>query len=219
MANPCTLTDLCNEFNIDLYDLLIGCIFCRKHLEDFDKWSFKNRDLFVIWQKQFPFAICNKCVEVRALVDWIRHFDKAGGAQTVEEDTGKALGDLRIRCLGCWKPLTSTELLFHVEDGRPFNKIAGNWRGKCTNCLVLPPRLTAFFINISDGSRRPIPGLTWGFDPPPPQLSSASSSSSWTVTSDSSEEDRQDSNSSISSGRLDGNLSDAESDGQPEVLI
>nr|WDS49662.1 MAG: E6 protein [Neophocaena asiaeorientalis asiaeorientalis papillomavirus 5] len=218
-AEPCLISELCEQFEIDLYDLLICCIFCRRHLEDFEKWSFMNKCLNVVWRNGFPFAICNKCTEVRALVDLLRHFERSGTAGTVEEDTGRALGDLRVRCIGCFKPLTATEKLFHVEDGRPFTKVANNWRGCCTNCLVLPPRLVSYFTTVS-APRTLLPDLTWGFDRPPARLSTSSESdtSSWTTTSASSATSGRRTPTDTQGGG-EGNITDAESDGETETLI
>ncbi|ADJ96335.1 E6 protein [Delphinus delphis papillomavirus 1] len=213
MANtkPCTITELCKQFDLDFYELLICCVFCRRQLEGFEKWSFMNKELFVVWEKHFPFAVCPKCLEIRAIIDLLRSFERAGSEETVEEDTGVPLIDLRIRCYGCYKPLTTTEKRFHVEDGKLFNKIANNWRGLCTNCTYLPSRLQYyFFCVVGRTPQPPIPGLVWGFDHAPSQLEISGSDSSWTTSSLAS---------SISSGRRDDNLSDAESDGDTEILI
>nr|WDS49668.1 MAG: E6 protein [Neophocaena asiaeorientalis asiaeorientalis papillomavirus 6] len=217
-SDPCLISELCEQFQIDLYELLICCVFCRRTLEDIEKWSFRNRELCVVWRKGFPFAICSRCIEVRAFVDLLRHFERAGSAGTVEEDTGRPLGDLRIRCYGCYKPLSATEKLFHVEDGRPFNKVANHWRGCCTNCTVLPPRLVSYFTSVSF-SRPLLPNLVWGFDRSPTRLSSSSDSdtSSWTTTSNSATSGRRSADSTT--GLRDDNLSDAESDGGPETMI
>ncbi|ABY73444.1 E6 [Tursiops truncatus papillomavirus 1] len=221
-TNPCTIIELCEQFDLDLYELFICCVFCRKVLEDIEKWSCRNREINVVWKKEYPYAVCCKCLEVQAILDLLRYFERSGSAKTVEEDTGKPLGDLRVRCYGCYKPLTATEKLFHVEDQRPFTKVCNQWRGICTNCQYLPPRLLYYFFTIAGRTvRSPLPGLTWGFDPPPANLSE-SESSSWTTTTTSSDTSSQTS-SSVTSGRRDDNLSDAESnendDENPEVLI
>ncbi|AFA26581.1 E6 [Tursiops truncatus papillomavirus 6] len=214
-GKPCSISDLCKLFNLDFYELSISCVFCRKQLEDIDKWCFMNRDLQVVWKKEFPFALCLKCIEVRVIVDLLRSFELSASAKYVEEETGHALGDLKIRCYGCWKPLTESEKLFHVEERKKFEKIANQWRGICTNCYYLPGRLVYYFFSISGRTQSPLPRLTWGFDRRPADLSD-SEASSWTTTSASYS---NSSSSSISSGRRDDNQSDAESDGQAEVLI
>ncbi|ABY73451.1 E6 [Tursiops truncatus papillomavirus 3] len=217
-TKPCTITELCEQFNLHLYELCICCVFCRKRLEDYELWVFKNRDLYVVWQKNFPFALCCKCIEVRVIVDLLRHFEKAAFAQTVEEETGQPLGDLCIRCYGCLKPLSATEKLFHVEDGRPFNRIAGNWRGRCTNCLYLPSRLVYYFFYVATGRPNPpIPGLLWGFDERHRQAAE-SDTSSWTTTS-SSASPAGSRHSSVSSGRRDNNSDASDTEGDIEVLI
>ncbi|AFA26588.1 E6 [Tursiops truncatus papillomavirus 7] len=207
MANtaPCLISELCDQFSLDIYELLITCVFCRNVLQDIDKWSFRNRELYVVWKKNFPFAVCPKCLEVQAIIDLLRKFERSGSAKTVEDDTGKPLGDLRLRCYGCYKPLTPTEKLFHVEDKTPFCKIANQWRGICTNCKYLPPRLIYYFFSYAGRPRSPLPQLTWGFDPPYTTLSE-SDSSSWTTTTTSSSRR----SSSATSGRRDD--SDAETD-------
>ncbi|AFA26567.1 E6 [Tursiops truncatus papillomavirus 4] len=214
-STPCLMQDLCKQFDLDIYELLICCVFCRNILEDIDKWSFRNRELYVVWKKEFPFAVCPKCLEVQAIIDLLRYYERSGTAGTVEEDTGKALGDLRVRCYGCFKPLTHSEKLFHVEDNAPFCKIANNWRGICTNCKYLPPRLVYYFFSIAGGPQSPVPGVTWGFDPPPRTVSE--SESSWTTTTTTTSSPTSSPRSSITSGRRDS--SDAESDGGEEVLI
>nr|AVC68884.1 E6 protein [Omikronpapillomavirus 1] len=218
MANtdPRTIKQLCIEFGIKLEELLISCIFCRKNCTEFQIWSYMTKELFVIWKKGFPHIACPKCIEVQALVDWLRHSEKVANARVVEDETGAPLGDLLIRCLGCFKTLSPSEKIFQVEDKKPFTKIKGSWRGFCLNCITYPPPLTAYFLSVSIPRPRTLPQVYMGFDQPPRRLSESSSSgSSWTTTTTT---PTRSSSSSISSGRRRDTLSDAESDGG-EVLI
>nr|WDS49644.1 MAG: E6 protein [Neophocaena asiaeorientalis asiaeorientalis papillomavirus 2] len=210
---PCTIRQLCLQYGLQIDELLICCVFCRRALREFDIWSFVNKGLLVLWKKGFPHACCPRCLEVQALVQWLRRFERCGNATAVEEDTGKPLGELFIRCMGCYKPLNNSEKLFQIEDRKPFTKVAGNWRGFCLNCLTTPPPLTKYFLSVT--VRRPpppVPHIAWGFDPPPPQLSETSSDSSWTVTTSSPSSEAQESDAEPP-------LSDAESDGETEALI
>ncbi|CAC80269.1 E6 protein [Omikronpapillomavirus 1] len=207
--SPCTIKSLCLAFGLRFDELLISCVFCRTNLRTFEVWSFMTRNLKVLWRKGFPFACCPKCLEVQALVAWLRHFERSGNAKAVEEDTGESLGDLPMRCVGCFKPMSASEKQFQIEDKRPFTKVSGYWRGFCLNCLTTPPPLTRYFISVTNTGRTPL--ISWGFDPPPRQLSeSGSSASSWTITT---------TTTGSSSNADEHPLSDAESDGETEALI
>nr|WDS49656.1 MAG: E6 protein [Neophocaena asiaeorientalis asiaeorientalis papillomavirus 4] len=182
---PTCIRELCRKFGICLQELLIPCIFCRNHVPEFDLWSFSYKQLKVVWRKGYPFAACRRCTEVVALVDSWRKFECSAYARTVEAETGKPLGDIAIRCVGCLKKLTDLEKIRQVDRGRHFHRIASNWRGFCLNCLDGPPPLVRWFLGIHVPRPRLIIG--WGFDPPTRDEDSSSSASSWTTTSTESE--------------------------------
>ncbi|ADJ96347.1 E6 protein [Phocoena phocoena papillomavirus 2] len=188
--DPRTIKDLCKNFDLSVQALLILCVFCKKQLTDLEIWSFSHKQLRVVWKKGFPFAACKKCLEVCALVDCWRNFQRSATAKQVEEDTGKALGDLDVRCMGCYKLMTTLEKAYQLEDEKQFCKIAGYWKGYCINCLTDPPPLVSWF-NYAVTVGGPPPLITWGFDPPRRPAQSVSSGSSWTITTSTSSSGRE----------------------------
>ncbi|ADJ96341.1 E6 protein [Phocoena phocoena papillomavirus 1] len=214
--NSETIPQLCADFDLTTDELILLCIFCKKTLQAFDIWAHTVRGLLVVWRKGFPFAACRKCLEVLALVDGWRRFEYAAYASTVEAETGKPLGDIPIRCMGCFKSMTSLDKITHVEEKKRFHKIGGCWRGFCVTCIFTPPPLVHWFTSyVTVGGAPPL--VTWGFDRPVPALSE-SSGSSWTLTTSSSDDAREDLE-SISSGRRTQPESSGESDQEGELFI
>nr|WDS49650.1 MAG: E6 protein [Neophocaena asiaeorientalis asiaeorientalis papillomavirus 3] len=213
-----TIPRLCADFDLTTDELILPCIFCKKTLQAFDIWTNTVRHLKVIWRKGFPYGACRRCLEVLALVEGWRKFEWSAGAATVELHTGKALGDLFMRCMGCFKPMSHLDKITQVEEKRNFTRIGGHWRGICVTCLFSPPPLIRWFTTCVNVGGTP-PLVTWGFDQQPRRLSE-SSASSWTVsTSSSSGRDRSDSRSSISSGRRSDPENSGESDDGGELFI
>ncbi|ADJ96353.1 E6 protein [Phocoena phocoena papillomavirus 4] len=132
---PCLLEDLCSSLHLQPEDLLLTCIFCKKHLSEPDIWQFIYKNLLVVWRHGWPFGICWRCVDFQAKLERLRHYERSAYAATVEIDTGLPLSALQIRCTGCWKQLSFTEKYSHIRWNLRFHKIANNWRGFCNFCV------------------------------------------------------------------------------------
>nr|QIT07801.1 early protein E6 [human papillomavirus 71] len=133
-AYPTNLFRLCNQYDVDLQDLNLTCIFCRNQLTEVEVVAFAYKELKVVWRSGFPFAACACCLEIAGKLRQLRYWQFSGFANTVELDTGTPVTEQLIRCYVCHKPLCSVEKERIITEGRRFHKIAGHWRGACLQC-------------------------------------------------------------------------------------
>ncbi|AAY32853.1 E6 [Tursiops truncatus papillomavirus 2] len=137
------LNELCAQLHLPVEEILINCCFCNCQLSERSKWEQIYKDFKLVWREGWPHGICHKCQEIHAVKASWRGYEQSAYACYVEEETGTPLGDIYMRCLYCWIPLTGAEKIHMVEDRRHFIKINGYWKGLCHRCLWNPPRLAA----------------------------------------------------------------------------
>lgn len=129
-----TIDQLCKECNLSMHSLQILCVFCRKTLSTAEVYAFQYKSLYIVWRGSFPFAACACCLEIQGKINQFRHFDFAGFAVTVEEDTKQSILDVLIRCYLCHKPLCEVEKLRHILQKARFIKLNSSWKGRCFHC-------------------------------------------------------------------------------------
>lgn len=129
-----SIDQLCKECNIPMHHLQILCVFCRKTLTTAEVYSFAYKQLYVVFRGNFPFAACAICLELQGKVNQFRHFDFAGYALTVEEETKQSILDVFIRCYLCHKPLCHVEKVRHILEKARFIKLQNTWKGRCFHC-------------------------------------------------------------------------------------
>ncbi|AAR32246.1 putative transforming protein E6 [human papillomavirus 62] len=133
-ARPTNLFLLCKEYDVDLDDLHLTCIFCKTDLSAGELLSFAIRELHVVRRKDWPFGVCAACLLREIKVRELRRWQHSCFGITVEEETGSPLAQIYIRCHACCMPLTCQEKEYQVERGVHFHKIAGVWTGRYRNC-------------------------------------------------------------------------------------
>ncbi|AVH76831.1 E6 protein [Tursiops truncatus papillomavirus 8] len=171
---PRLLEALCASMEIRPQDLLLTCVFCKVQLTLPDIWSFMYKNLNVVWKKKWPHGICWKCVDVQAKIDRLRYYVRSAYATTIEEETGKSIKELTIRCIRCWKTLCTFEKYRHLRLNLRFHQVGCNWRGFCLQCIRIP-------LNLPCMRYRPL------LQAPNVYTSSSSASSSSSSSSSSSE--------------------------------
>ncbi|AXN57280.1 E6 [Macaca mulatta papillomavirus 2] len=133
-GRPKTLLDLCDYCNLSLDILHVICVFCSKVLSTAEVYAFQYKDLNVAWRNNLPYGACALCLEVYGEIRYRRHREYSYYGKSVEEECGKPLEQLYIRCLLCHKPLCDVEKQRHVTHNKHFHKVAGEWRGRCLQC-------------------------------------------------------------------------------------
>nr|ALJ33043.1 early protein E6 [Human papillomavirus type 54] len=131
---PRTLADLCKVCNIPMHSLQLPCAFCKKTVCTADIYAFQYKDLFVVWRHGFPHAACALCLELHGQINYRRHRDRACLWETVEQECGRPLEEIFIRCWLCHKPLCNVEKQRHVDYNRRFHCVRGYWKGRCLHC-------------------------------------------------------------------------------------
>nr|WJJ59298.1 MAG: E6 protein [Leptonychotes weddellii papillomavirus 13] len=134
MEYPKSVQGLLNTFELSLSDLNLCCVWCVRTLSRRELILFDYKDLCLVWRKGIPFGVCDPCLRGAAKVNLWRHFDRSVYISTLEDELNTAIGDLKIRCAGCYKPLAPEEKLLMVEEGRRVHCIGEQWRGVCIGC-------------------------------------------------------------------------------------
>ncbi|ADW41701.1 E6 [Colobus guereza papillomavirus 1] len=125
---------LCKNYDLDLENLQLNCIFCCSALTNVEVVSFAYKELNLVWKDQFPHGACAKCLVAAGKLRQFRHWQYSCYASTVEKETGKSIAELFMRCYLCHKPLCSVEKNYIIEGNLRFHKIADYWRGACLHC-------------------------------------------------------------------------------------
>ena len=134
LHNPTNIWLLCKEIEVDLEYLRITCIFCKNELTTEELLAIAIKELQIVWRDNWPFGVCAPCLARATKVRELRYWTYSGYGPTVEQETGKALAELYIRCHACCKPLSCQEKEYQVQTGIHFHKISGLWTGRCCQC-------------------------------------------------------------------------------------
>nr|WJJ59277.1 MAG: E6 protein [Arctocephalus gazella papillomavirus 1] len=134
MENPKTIQGLLTTFELPLDSLLLSCVYCHCALTRRDLILFDYRSLNLVWRKGLVYGVCDPCLRGAAKVQLWRHFVRSVFVSTLETEQGTAIGDLSVRCAGCFKYLGEEEKLLMVEDRRRVHQIGEHWRGVCIRC-------------------------------------------------------------------------------------
>lgn len=138
---PRTLPGLLAFLELPIEDLQLNCIFCKKILFEGELWGFTFRGLRLVWRGGYPHGVCFACLERELHIQGLRHHRRTALASGVEAETGKALGDLKVRCLYCAYILSHRDLAHVLSDNGIFYLIGERWRTICPWCKsgVCPP--------------------------------------------------------------------------------
>nr|AGA18514.1 E6 protein [Human papillomavirus type 6]AGA18516.1 E6 protein [Human papillomavirus type 6] len=129
-----TIDQLCKTFNLSMHTLQINCVFCKNALTTAEIYSYAYKQLKVLFRGGYPYAACACCLEFHGKINQYRHFDYAGYATTVEEETKQDILGVLIRCYLCHKPLCEVEKVKHILTKARFIKLNCTWKGRCLHC-------------------------------------------------------------------------------------
>ncbi|CAA52536.1 early protein, partial [human papillomavirus 27] len=134
--NPCprNIFLLCKQYGLELEDLRLLCVYCRRALSDADVLAFAIKELSVVWRKGFPFGACGKCLIAAGKLRQYRHWHYSCYGDTVETETGIPIPQLFMRCYICHKPLSWEEKEALLVGNKRFHNISGRWTGHCMQC-------------------------------------------------------------------------------------
>lgn len=138
---PRTIPGLLLSLELQIEDLLLNCAFCCKTLYEAELWAFTFRGLRLVWRDGYPFGVCFACLERHMRIQSLRYHRRTARATGVEADTGRALGDLKVRCIYCALVIAQIDLVDLVAEDAVFYLIGERWRTICPWCKngVSPP--------------------------------------------------------------------------------
>uniref|UniRef100_A0AAU7E3L0 Protein E6 n=1 Tax=Rousettus bat papillomavirus TaxID=3141903 RepID=A0AAU7E3L0_9PAPI len=138
MELPKTIKELCELLETPAGSIEICCHWCRKPLDNQDKYKFCIRDFRLVYEDGKPFASCSRCTRAAA-----RHERENAQIQVplLLEDIvlleGVGLDRICIRCTICLKPLGEAEKDAFQAGG--FYALAigkHTYRAVCRMCMV-----------------------------------------------------------------------------------
>lgn len=134
LLKPLCVEEYCNFFHIDLCDVTLPCIFCRRVVDAVQLSVFQQRKLSLVWRGDHCFAACLQCLRQVADIERTKYFQCLVRGEYIEHCTQTPLQNLVVRCLFCMSLLSSDEKVDVIASGENFYLVRSHWKGICRSC-------------------------------------------------------------------------------------
>lgn len=131
-----TVLSLCLHLGVQICDLGLFCLFCKRELSTADKIAFDLKKLHLVDRGDGIYGCCRVCSKTLAGFEHAKYLQMIVEADGVESFTGKGILDIYMRCWECMKELEALEKYMHVIRSEPFRLVRGGWKGLCAICYL-----------------------------------------------------------------------------------
>ncbi|ACK76234.1 E6 [Erinaceus europaeus papillomavirus 1] len=131
-----TILSLCIQLGLQVSDLGLLCLFCKRELTVTDKIAFDLKKLNLVLRADGIYGCCRTCCKATAEFENAKYLQMVVEADGVESFTGRGILEVYMRCWECMKELEAVEKCMQIIREEPFRLVRGGWKGLCAICYL-----------------------------------------------------------------------------------